>query len=215
MKDTNAHPTLTVLGRKNSANVQKVLWCLAELELPYSQENVGGPYGRNRTPPILSLNPHGLIPILIDGEFEVWESNTILRYLADKFGPTAWYPVEPRRRSRSDRWMDWQLGTLNQAFTPLFVGLVRTPAEKRDYSLIASYRGQAEELFSLLDVALAGSAYLAGAEPTIADIACGVFAYRWFELGMQRPAETPHLKRWYDSLTERCGYRDHVMTGLS
>ena len=208
-------PTLTVLGRKNSANVQKVLWCLAELELPYSQENVGGQFGGNRTPAVLRLNPHGRIPILIDGGFEVWESNAILRYLGNRFGPTPWYPAETRHRSRSDRWMDWQLGTLNQALTPLYVGLVRTPVETRDYSLISTYRIQTEELFSLLDVALASSAYLAGEEPTIADIACGVFAYRWFELGMQKPAETPHLKRWYDSLTERRGYRTHVMTGLS
>ena len=206
---------LTILGRKNSANVQKVLWYLAELELPYSHQNIGGHYGGNRTPAVLRLNPNGLIPILLDDEFEVWESNTILRYLATRFGPTSWYPAETRHRSRSDRWLDWQLGTLNQALTPLYVGLVRTPAEKRDYSLISNYRIQTEELFSLLDVALASSAYLAGEKPTIADIACGVFAYRWFELGMQEPAETPHLKRWYDSLTERCGYRTHVMTGLS
>jgi len=156
-----------------------------------------------------------LVPTLIDDGFVVWESNTILRYLANQYGPTAWYPIDAKARARADRWMDWQLGTLNRAMTPLYVSLVRTAPDDRDYSEIAVHRSCAEQLFSMLDVELATNPYLAGEELTIADIALGVFAYRWFELGMQNIADTPHLKRWYNHLITRPGYRRHVMTMLS
>jgi glutathione S-transferase len=206
---------LTLLGRRNSANVQKVLWCLDEMRLPYAQVDVGGRFGGNRAAAYLRLNPNGVVPTLIDDGFAVWESNTILRYLANRFGPTLWYPVEPCKRALTDRWMDWQLSALNCAMTPLYVSLVRTAPEDRDYSDIAVRRSQAEDLFSLLDVELARQAFLAGDQPTVADIACGVFAYRWFELRIQCAAEMPHLKRWYDELAKRASYRTNVMTGLT
>src|SRR5882757_5160806 len=194
---------LTVIGRGNSANVQKVLWYLSEMGIEFSREDVTSHPDGRRAAALLRLNPNGLVPVLIDGDFAVWESNTILRYIANKFGPSAWYSPEARQRALTDRWMDWQLGTLNSAMTPLFLGLVRTLPERRDYSAIAVLRSRAEDLFSLLDVELSHQAYLAGEAPTLADVACGVFAYRWFQLNAQNSAETPHLKRWYDLLSQR------------
>jgi glutathione S-transferase len=206
---------LTVIGRGNSANVQKVLWYLSEMGIVFTREDFAGHPDGRRAAALLRLNPNGLVPILIDGEFAVWESNTILRYIANKFGPSAWYSPDARQRALADRWMDWQLGTLNSAMTPLFIGLVRTLPEKRDYSDIAVLRSRAEDLFSLLDVELAHKTYLAGKEPTLADVACGVFAHRWFQLSAQNSAETPHLKRWYDVLSQRPEFRQQVMVGLT
>ena len=202
---------LKVLGRKTSNNVQKVLWCLAELQRPFQQEDYGGPFGKTRTPEYLRLNPHGTVPTLIDGEVVVWESNTILRYIANKAGKTSLYPQDAVERSVVERWMDWQIGSLSPAFRPLFIALVR---DQRAIVDVPALVGAAAPLFKLLDNALEENAFLAGANLTLADIAIGPMVYRWYTLGLVKD-DTPRLSAWFERLGGRPGFREHVMIEMA
>jgi len=205
---------LKVLGRSNSSNVQKVLWCLDELGLPFEREDAGGPFGRNRDPEYLALNPNGLIPTVIDEGRVLWESNTILRYLAASYDTAELWETEPARRAMGEKWMDWQLSVLAPPMTPLFVQLVRTQEAQRDVALVAKSLQRVTAAFRILDGALQADPWLGGDRFTVADIPCGVLTYRWMNLPVERPP-LPALEDWYARLGERRAYRSQVMTGLS
>ena len=205
---------LKVLGRNNSSNVQKVLWCLDELGLPFEREDVGGAFGRNRDPGYLALNPNGLIPTLVDAGRVLWESNTILRYLAASYDTGELWEPDPARRAVGEKWMDWQLSVLAPPMTPLFVQLVRTQETERDAALVAKSASKAAAAFRILDQALRDAPWLGGPRFTIADIPCGVLAYRWMPLPIERP-DLGSLEDWYARLSVRPAYRRQVMTGLS
>ncbi len=202
---------LKVLGRRTSNNVQKVLWLLEEAGLPFQQEDYGGPYGKTKTPEYLCLNPNGTVPTLIDGEIVVWESNTILRYLANRPAAGALYPPDAAARSQVERWMDWQIGSLSPAFRPLFVGLVRDGLPLAE---LAGVHRENMRLFQLLDTVLGQRQFLAGEALTLADIAIGPMVYRWYTLKLAQ-ADTPYLRAWFDRLCTRPAFRKHVMIDLA
>jgi glutathione S-transferase len=205
---------LRIWGRSNSINVQKVLWCCEELDVPYDRVDVGGPFGGNREPEYLRLNPNGLVPTISDGGLVLWESNAIVRYLAARHGMGTLCPEDFAERADADRWMDWQLGTLWADFRPAFVGLVRTPPEERDRASIAAAIGQTAGNLALLDAHLAGRDYVTGPSLTMADIPLGVTAYRWFALDVERPA-MPNLEAWYERLRARGPYSATVLSPLA
>jgi glutathione S-transferase len=205
---------LRIWGRSNSINVQKVLWCCEELDIRYQRVDVGGPFGGNKEPEYLRLNPNGLVPTISDGGFVLWESNVIVRYLAAKHGMGTLCPEDLAERADADRWMDWQMGTLWANFRPAFVGLIRTPPEKRDRANIARAIRKTAGNLDLLDAHLAGRDYVTGPSLTMADIPLGVTAYRWFTLDIERPA-MPNLEAWYERLRARGPYRAIVMSPLS
>jgi glutathione S-transferase len=205
---------LRIWGRSNSINVQKVLWCCEELDIRYQRVDVGGPFGGNREPEYLRLNPNGLVPTISDGGFVLWESNAIVRYLAARHGMGTLCPEDLAERADADRWMDWQMGTLWASFRAAFVGLIRTPPEKRDRANIARAIRKTAGNLDLLDAHLAGRDYVTGPSLTMADIPLGVTAYRWFTLDIERPA-MPNLEAWYERLRARGPYRAIVMSPLS
>jgi glutathione S-transferase len=205
---------LKILGRNNSSNVQKVVWCCEELGLKYEREDVGGPFGRNREPEYLALNPNGLVPTIIDGDFVLWESNTIIRYLTAKHSNGTLYPTDLQTRAMGERWMDWQLSVVVPVINPVFFGLIRTPPEKRDQAAIAAARDKLAAAMKILDGALGRSDYVAGASFTVGDIPVGIMTYRWYTLEIERE-NLPNLKRWYERLSTRPGFKKHVMIGLS
>ncbi|WP_207004491.1 glutathione S-transferase family protein [Trinickia mobilis] len=211
---TSGQP-LTVLGRSNSSNVQKVMWLLGELEQPCTRVDFGGEFGGNNDADYLAKNPNGVVPTLIHGDIVVWESNTILRYLANHLRADSLYGDDPVSRSYVERWMDWQLSTLGPANRVLFQSIVRTPPEQRRQKVIAEASDQNARLFALLDHFLAQSEYLAGASFSIADIAVGPLAHRWFALPVERPLHH-NVERWYGLLCKREAFEKHVMQiGLS
>jgi glutathione S-transferase len=160
------------------------------------------------------LNPNGLVPTISDGGFVLWESNVIVRYLAAKHGIGTLCPEDLVGRADADRWMDWQMGTLWANFRPAFVGLIRTPPEKRDRVHIATAIGKTTENLAILDAHLAARDYVTGAAFTMADIPLGVTAYRWFSLEIERPP-MPNLEAWYERLCARSPYKATVMLPLS
>ena len=193
---------LRIWGRSNSINVQKVLWCCGELDLRYQRVDIGGPFGGNREPEYLRLNPNGLVPTISDGGFVLWESNVIVRYLAAKHGMGTMCPEDLAERADADRWMDWQMGTLWANFRPAFVGLIRTPPEKRDRAHIATAISKTTGNLAMLDAHLAARDYVTGTVFTMADIPLGVTAYRWFSLEIERPPMA-NLEAWYERLRAR------------
>lgn len=195
-----------LLGRANSSNVMKVIWLLEELGLPYQRHDVGGPFG---APPGYAVqNPNNLIPTLIEDGWVLWESNAILRYLGTT-NPTAAWPTDPQARAVVDQWMDWQQTVLGRPQTTVFQGLVRQTPAQRDDAAIAQAVTELGKHYGLLDRQLAGQDWVAGPGFTLADVALGVHAHRWFSFALSRP-ELPHLQRWYDRLLGRPAYVRHV-----
>jgi glutathione S-transferase len=205
---------LQIWGRSNSINVQKVLWCCGELDVSYYRVDIGGPFGGTGEPEYLRLNPNGLVPTISDGGFVLWESNVIVRYLAARHGTGTLYPENLAKRADADRWMDWQMGTLWANFRPAFVGLIRTPPEKRDHAYTAAAIRKTAENLAMLDAHLAARDYVTGPAFTMADIPLGATAYRWFRLDIERPP-MPNLEAWYERLCARAPYQATVMVPLS
>jgi glutathione S-transferase len=206
---------LKIIGRKTSSNVQKVLWACGEMGVPYDRQDAGLQFGVVNTADYIAMNPNKLVPTIIEDGFVLWESNSIVRYLAMKHGVGTLCPTDLQLRASAERWMDWQLTTLLRAISPMFHGLIRTPPEKRDAAAIARSRDEAEEKFGIMDSYLAKTTYIAGNDFTFGDIPLGIHAYRWFTFeGIERK-DLKNLKRWYDLLCQRPAFREHIMIGLS
>ncbi|WP_213876720.1 glutathione S-transferase [Pseudomonas sp. dw_358] len=206
---------LKVWGRINSTNVRKVLWCVEELKLPYESIAAGGPFGVVDSPEYRALNPNGRVPVIEDDGFALWESNTIVRYLAARYAPgSAWYPTDARARAQADRWMDWTTSTLAEPFKPLFWGVLRTPAAQQDWVAINAAQKICAQHLLLADQALAEQPYLSGDALGMGDIPLGSFIYAWFEMPIEH-APMPHLEAWYERLKARPAYRKAVMTALT
>ncbi len=205
---------MKIWGRSNSINVQKVLWCCAELDIPFHRVDVGGGFGGNRDPEYLRLNPNGLVPTIADDGFVLWEANVIVRYLAAKHGRGTLCPEDLTERADADRWMDWQMGTLWANFRPAFIGLVRTSPDDRDEARIEAAINKTAENWSILDAYLSGRNYVTGPSFTMADVPLGATAYRWFNLDIERPS-LPNLEAWYERLCKRSPYKASVMLPLS
>lgn len=205
---------LKILGRNNSSNVQKVLWCCAELEIPFEREDYGGQFGKTKDTEYLAMNPNSLVPTIIEDDFVLWESNSIIRYLAASHGKGTLYPDDLRTRAMGERWMDWQLSVLGPAMHPVFWGLVRTAPEDRDNEAIAKARDNVAAKLAMLDTFLGRTEYVAGPSFTVGDIPVGIVAYRWHKLDITRE-DYPNLKRWFDALSTRPGFQEHIDIGLS
>ncbi|MGH6990921.1 MAG: glutathione binding-like protein, partial [Stellaceae bacterium] len=167
------------------------------------------------TPDYLAKNPNALVPTIEDGDAIIWESNTCIRYLAaTRSGGTRLYPADPRLRADVERWMDWQLSSLSPALVPMMFGLYRTPPEKRDEAALETARQEGIRVWGIVDRWLATRPFLAGKGFSLADIPTGIWAYRWFQFPIERPAQ-PNLEAWYRRLTEHVGFKEHVARPLS
>jgi len=204
---------MKIWGRHTSINVQKVLWTCGELGLNFERVDVGGEFGGLDSEEYARLNPNRRIPVIDDDGFVLWESNSIVRYLAATRAPGGLCPASVRERADAERWMDWQLCHILPGMVTLFFGLIRTLPEKRDEAAIEQARQRTEDAWRILDAHLARCSYVIGERFSMGDIPIGTFAHRWLALPIERPA-LPHLEAWYDRLCERPAYRKHVMLPL-
>lgn len=201
---------LTIWGRTNSVNVQKVMWAVGELELPHRRIDAGGAFGGLDTAEYGTMNPNRRIPVIRDGETVVWESNACVRYLADRYGKGGLCPEDPGARARADMWMDWMITTVQPHLHVCFWGLVRTPEADRDMAAIAAAARSLGAVWQVLDEWMSERRFVAGAELTMGDIPLGCAFYRYMNLDMERP-ELHNLQLWYQNLKARDAFRHHVM----
>lgn len=206
--------TLRIWGRISSVNVQKVVWCADELRLDYERIDVGGKFGGNDTPAYLAMNPNGLVPVIEDDDFVLYESNAIVRYLCARHAAGTLWPDEPRHRADTDRWMEWQSTGYTPAMWGAFWQLVRTPPEKRDAAAVEASRARSEKHSAILDAHLASRRFLTGDTFTAADIVVGCAAHRWLNMPLERQPR-PHLERWYAELKSRPASRQVTGQPLS
>jgi glutathione S-transferase len=202
---------LRIWGRRNSVNVQKVMWAVGELGLAHEHIDAGGPFGGLDTEEFGELNPNRRVPVIDDGGTVVWESHAIVRYLAAKYGAGSLMPDDLGRRAQSDMWTDWVLADLQPTFHGgVFWGFYRTPEAQRNWPLIRQGIARTAILFRLLDRHLGRHDFIAGNALTFGDIPAGAQLYRFFNLEIDRP-ELPYVEAWYARLQERPAYRTHVM----
>ncbi len=205
---------IKILGRANSVNVQKAMWCAAELGLKVERTDIGGAFGGTDTVEYGALNPNRKIPVLIDGDFTLWESNTIVRYLCAQYGDANWRLPTAASQAHADQWMDWYLTTLHPPMTTLFWALIRTEPAKQDQAKIAQAINDSAAQWAILDRLLANQPYILGDTLSMADIPVGCSAYRWHCMDITRP-DLPNLRRWWNSLTARPSYKTNVMVPLT
>jgi glutathione S-transferase len=201
---------IRIWGRNTSVNVQKVMWAIGELNLPHERIDVGGSFGKNKEPAYLAINPNGLVPTLDEDGFFLWESNSIVRYLAAKYGPGGLEPSDLRERARATSWMDWQLSVASPAIHGMFWGLIRTPPEKRDHAAIDASRDKTTAAMKILDAQLAKTAFVAGDTLSMGDIPAALMAYRFRRLAPERSG-LDHLERWFRGIEQRAAFKQHVL----
>jgi len=195
---------LRVLGRATSGNVQKVIWLLEEIGLPYKREDYGRQFNNTGDAAYLKLNPNGKVPTLVDGDTVVWESNTILRYLCNKQGGHALYPSDPAGRSQVERWMDWQLASLNNPYLGIFKEAKKPAAERA-----ASWAADAKELKTQLDIleaGMGGQPWLAGPAISLADVCLGPIVHRCLDFPVDLPG-LAGLRAWRDMVAARPAFK--------
>jgi glutathione S-transferase len=205
---------LKIWGRINSVNVKKVLWVADELGLKYERVDAGMEHGVTRTPEYMKMNPNSLVPTIEDDGLVLWESHTIVRYLAAKHAAGTLCPADLRARADVERWMDWAF-TFQGAMRAVFWGLVRTPADKRDPKAIEEGRVRSNELVTnVLEKALAGRRFVGGEQFTMGDIPIGCEIQRWMRCPIERP-RLPNVEAWFARLGERPAFRKNVDIPLS
>ncbi len=206
---------LTILGKRASINVRKVMWTCDELGLDWRQEDWGAGFRDTHVDEFRALNPNAMVPVLLDGDFVLWESNSIIRYLANRQGDEALYPREARARARVDQWLDWQASDLNRSWSYAFMALVRRSPEHADAAQIQASLQAWNGFMKILDGRLAETgAFVAGTDFSLADIAIGLSVNRWFETPFDHPS-LPAVEAYYRRLGERPGFREHGGNGVA
>lgn len=195
---------LRVIGKASSINVRKILWACEEIGVPYIREDWA---------PEMALNPNGLVPVVVDGDFVLWESNTILRYLANKWRVTSLLPTEPRARAEVDRWIDWQATEFNTAWRYAFSALVRRNPAFDDARQIETSKKEWARMLGILDEVLSNRSHVASNGFTLADIPIGLSVNRWFMTPMDKPS-FPAVTAYYDRLIRRPAFLTHGRNGI-
>ncbi|SLN57929.1 Glutathione S-transferase GstB [Falsiruegeria litorea R37] len=203
---------LTIWGRKTSSNVQALMWCVGEIGLSFTRHDVGHLHGGLDTDAFGALNPNRTVPVLQDGEdAPIWETGAILRYLATRYAKDGFWPQDPARRAQVDKWAEWAKINVAMEFTgPVFWQRVRTAPWGQNPKAIAAAVQTLETKLALADGQLEKHAFLVGTTLTLADIQLGHILFRYYDIDIER-AKLPNLRRYYDALSERPAYREHVM----
>jgi glutathione S-transferase len=204
---------ITIYGRATAWNVRKVLFFLEDAGIPYERLDYGRGFAATNTPEFLALNPNGMVPVMVDNGTVVWESHTVLRYLAAKYGPESYYPVDLKHRTVADQWLDWKIAHVSPAIRPLFFRHFLKMGEFTDRE-VEEGETECAKLFTILNDQLAKTgAYAAGRGITIADSSLGMAVHRWLNLPVKRPA-LPHIERYYAALSKLPSYEKTIRIGM-
>ncbi|MNY92481.1 Glutathione S-transferase GstB [compost metagenome] len=198
---------LKILGRDNSINVRKVLWLCEELNLEYEREDWGRGVLSTQSPEFLQLNPNGQIPVVLDGDLVLWQSNSIIRYLANAYDKEhLLYPTQAKERFFVDQWLDWQAIELNNSWTYTIMSLLRHSPDHQDPNLLQQGIDKWNRHMQMLDQQLAKTqAYVAGSQFSLADIPIGLSVQRWKATPFDHPTLN-HVDQYFELLNQRAGF---------
>ncbi len=203
--------TITVWGRPEAVNVQKVLWCLEELGLDYTRIDAGGRFGGLDTPDFLAMNPWGRVPVIRHDDFILWESNAILRYLCRTFKQGPFASLTDKAYYQADQWVDWLATALYYpAFRQYYLYQTKIPAAEKDASKLAAYREEALGPLRFLNDQLATRDYVVSQQFSIADLLAGVYVERWMRLDSEASSLT-HIARYFERLSQREPYKKTIL----
>ena len=203
---------MKLLGRADSLNVRKVLWAVSELGASVEREDYGGPFGKNDTPEYLKMNPNGLVPTLVDGETVIWESNTIIRYLAAVTPNDEFFGHDASSAARISQWMDWQLASLNPHMQVLFAQIVKL-GDKRNEKIVEDNTAAANKLLNdVLARSLPDHDFLGGSKVTAGDVCVGIMLHRYVSL-LGTSGLVNRVVAYHKALADRPGFKTHVAIG--
>lgn len=205
---------LRIYGRANSINVRKVLWMCEEVGEPYTREDWGRGYRATSEEEFRRVSQFGVVPVVVDDDFVLRESNSIVRYLASKHGRADLYPEDIKARAIVEQWMDWAFTDAYVGIRPVFLGLhVKMAPFKDDAAAIREGVAEWTRQMERLDAELAkGAPFISGERFTVGDIPVGLIVNRWFSIAFEKPTFS-HLSAYYDRLAERPAYRAHGRNG--
>ncbi|HOB94654.1 MAG TPA: glutathione S-transferase family protein [Aquabacterium sp.] len=201
-----------------TVNCRKVLAGLDFLDAPYERIHVDYFKGEQKEPAYVAVNPNASVPALRDGDFTLWESNAILQYAADKLGREAAYPRDLQQRADVNRWLLWESSSW---FPSAYVFLVENCVKpllggQPDPAVLDAQAVQFHKLAGIVDARLAGSRWVCGDNPTIADIALAapIHLHAWQKLPL---SDHPNLQRWMTQQIEPmpCWKKTHVGEGFT
>jgi glutathione S-transferase len=205
---------LQVLGRSTSINVRKVLWLCAELDLPFTHAEWGLGDLSVRSEEFRALNPNGLVPVIRDEGFVLWESNAICRYLAARHHRDDLLPVELQPRARVEQWLDWQTTELNTSWRYAFLALVRKTPAYTDRGAVEASIASWNRHMQILEAQLQRTgAFVTGGHFTLADIAVGLSTHRWYMTPIERP-RLDAVEAFYERLSTRPAFLKHGRNGV-
>ena len=195
---------MRILGKASSINVRKVLWTASELGIAFEREDWGSGFRSTQEPEFLALNPNATVPVLVDGDVVLWESNTISRYLAARYGDGRLLPADALARAKVEQWMDWQATELNNAWRYAFMGLLRnSPAHQDPVQIAASIAGWNRQMGLIERHLEAAGDYVAGGTFSLADVVLGLSAHRWRKTPMDERPDYPAVAAWMARLEAR------------
>ena len=207
---------LKVLGKASSINVRKVLWACEEIGRPYTREDWGSGHRDTHSPGYLAINPNALVPAIVDGDFVLWESNTIVRYLAAAAGRYDLLPGSPEERALVEKWMDWQATEFNNAWRYAFQALVRQNPAYADASELQASLTEWTRHVAILDAQLTHTGgFAAGATFTVADIPIGLSVNRWFMTPIDARPDFAAVWAYYERLSQRPAFLKHGRNGIA
>ncbi len=204
---------LTICGYAASINVRKLLWACAEMAMDYRLEAWGSATMPTSAPAFRALTPFGRVPVLIDGDACIAESNRILSYLAERTGRIDLVGDTPLTRAKIGMWLDWQICDFNNSWRPAFMGLVRGDPNFQDADQIARSMGEFARHVAMIEAVLAkGDDYICGDDFTLADIAIGLSIHRWQAMPGEKPAFAA-VDAYYRRLGARAGFQRFGVEG--
>ncbi len=207
---------MQLYGKPTSINVRKVLWTLAELNIEADFIPCGSGFAPIDTAEFRQLNPNALVPVLVDGDFVLWESNSICRYLVRKYGHPTLSGGDLQQMAKVEQWMDWQACELNPAWRYAFMALVRQHSDFTDPVAITQSTQLWQQKLHILDNALAQSgAYICGADFTLADIVLGLSLNRWLQTPVTDRLQLPHLQAYQALLAQRAAAQRFCFNGIA
>lgn len=210
--------TMKVYADPITVNCRKVLAGLDLIGAEFERVHVDYFTGQHKSAEYVALNPNASVPALVDGDLVLWESNAILMYAADKVGNHAAYPTDLKVRADVNRWLLWEASAW---FGSCYVYLVEhcvkpLLAAEADPAIIAAQDETWNKLAGILDARLATHDWIAGAGPTIADIAIAapMHLHPYQKLPL---AKHPNLHRWMTERVEKlpCWHRSFVGEGFT